>query len=180
MPNWSEVLEETNTYIRQNTGDPIKARQAFDVIRRKYVRLLHDHTGRNVIAYYSGWLSKPEINGLDINDEDKNGFMMTIHHMDRSKGLDLILHTPGGSVGATESIVDYLHKMFGNNMRAIVPQMAMSAGTMMACSCRVILMAKHSNLGPIDPHLRDVPAYTGLSRSFGGPTGKSRRTQPKP
>jgi len=96
---------------------------------------------------------------VDINDEDKNGFMMAVHKLDRKLGLDLILHTPGGDIAATESIVDYLRNMFGKNMRAIVPQIAMSAGTMVACSCKSILMARHANLGPIDPHLNGVPAY---------------------
>ncbi len=41
----------------------------------------------------------------------------------------------------------------------------MSAGTMIACSCHKILMSKHSNLGPIDPHLRGVPAY-GVIEEF--------------
>jgi ClpP class serine protease len=41
--------------------------------------------------------------------------------------------------------------MFGNNIRAIVPQLAMSGGTMICCACDSILMGKHSNLGPIDP-----------------------------
>src|SRR5687767_325934 len=39
----------------------------------------------------------------------------------------------------------------------------MSAGTMIACSCRQILMARHANLGPIDPHLRGMPAYGVIS-----------------
>lgn len=85
--------------------------------------------------------------------------MMAVHKLDRSKGLDLILHTPGGSIAAVQSITDYLHKMFNDDIRAIVPQIAMSAGTMLACSCKRILMSKHSNLGPIDPHLRGIPAY---------------------
>ena len=165
MPNWSEVLQEINDYIKKNAGDPERARLAVDVIRRKYLKALHDHTGRNVIAYYSGFLSKPTVAGLDLNDEDKNGFMMAVHQMDRKQGLDLILHTPGGSIAATQSIVDYLRKMFGNDIRAIVPQIAMSAGTMIACSCRSILMGAHSNLGPIDPHLRDVPCY-GVIQEF--------------
>src|SRR5215472_15832854 len=55
--------------------------------------------------------------------------------------------------------------MFGNDLRAIVPQIAMSAGTMVACSCREILMARHTNLGPIDPHLRGLPAY-GVKEEF--------------
>jgi membrane-bound ClpP family serine protease len=85
--------------------------------------------------------------------------MMAVHTLDRSKGLDLILHTPGGDIAATESLVVYLRKMFKKDIRAIVPQIAMSAGTMVACSCREILMTHHANLGPIDPHLGGRPAY---------------------
>jgi hypothetical protein len=95
---------------------------------------------------------------LSIDDDDKNGFMTVIHKLDRGKGLDLILHTPGGSLPATESLVDYLRAMFGADLRAIVPQLAMSAGTMMACACRQIVMGKESSLGPIDPQLGGVPA----------------------
>jgi len=144
------------------------AQQALDVVRRKYLSELRGYTGRNVIAYYSGWLSKPGVAQTDINDEDKNGFMMAVHGIskaDRKLGLDLFLHTPGGDIAATESIVNYLHQMFGNDIRAIIPQIAMSAGTMTACSCKQILMARHSNLGPIDPHLRGMPAY-GVKQEF--------------
>lgn len=100
-----------------------------------------------------------------MNDADKNGFMTVIHEMDRSKGLDLILHTPGGETAATESLVDYLHSMFGTNIRAIVPQLAMSAGTMIACACERVVMGKHSSLGPIDPQLSGVPAH-GIIEEF--------------
>src|SRR5579871_3678960 len=86
-------------------------------------------------------------------------FMATIHELDRDKGLDLILHTPGGDTAATESLVDYLRSMFGTNIRAIVPQLAMSAGTMIALSCNEIIMGKHSSLGPIDPQIGSVPAH---------------------
>lgn len=154
MPNWNEVLKEIKSHEAAN-----------DFVRRKYLSALHKKTDRNIIAYYSGWLSKPEMQQSDINDEDKNGFMMTVHGMDRSKGLDLILHTPGGSIASTHSIVDYLQQMFQSNIRAVVPQIAMSAGTMMACCCREILMSKHSNLGPIDPHLHNTPAY-GVIKEF--------------
>lgn len=116
-------------------------------------------------VYYSGWLQKQGISGLGINDNDKNGFMTTIHDLDRSKGLDLILHTPGGESAATESLVDYLRKMFGTDIRAIVPQLALSAGTMIACSCKSIVMGKQSSLGPIDPQLSGIPAH-GIIEEF--------------
>ncbi len=163
MPDWNDVANEiaqlTAAINAQIAALTNQARGVVDAVRRKYLAQLHGYTGRNVIAYYSGFLSKPGNLPDDINDEDKNGFMMAVHNLDRTKGLDLILHTPGGSIAATESIVDYLHKMFGNDIRAIVPQIAMSAGTMIACSCKSIVMAKHSNLGPIDPQLRGWPAH---------------------
>lgn len=154
MPSWHNLLEE------------IKTRgSAFDIIRRDWLRKLSEHTGRNVIAYYSGWLQKPGTQGAQVNDADKNGLMTVIHGMDRTKGLDLVLHTPGGEVAATESIVDYLHSMFGTNIRAIVPQLAMSAGTMMACASNEVFMGKQSSLGPIDPQFRGIPAH-GIVEEF--------------
>ncbi|HVE45000.1 MAG TPA: ATP-dependent Clp protease proteolytic subunit [Gammaproteobacteria bacterium] len=160
MPNWNEVLKE----IEDNRTDHTQLSQSsIDVVRRTYLTKLHKKTDRNIIAYYSAFLSKPTIAQASIIDEDKNGFMMAIHGLDRKKGLDLLLHTPGGDIAATESIVNYLHKMFENDIRAIVPQIAMSAGTMLACSCKSIIMGKHSNLGPIDPHLGNIPAHGVLA-----------------
>jgi hypothetical protein len=77
----------------------------------------------------------------------------------------LLLHTPGGSIAATESLVDYLHQIFGNDIRAIVPQIAMSGGSMIACACKSILMGKHSNLGPCDPQIDGFPAIA-VKRQF--------------
>ena len=152
MPDWKKVLEQIAVEQVKQTES------AFDHVRRRYLTRLHRHTGRNVIAYYSGFLSKPRIEGIEITDDDKNAFMLCIHELDRTKGLDLILHTPGGSVAATESLVVYLRAMFGSDIRAIIPQIAMSAGTMLSCSCKEIVMAKHSSLGPVDPHFNGIPA----------------------
>jgi membrane-bound ClpP family serine protease len=148
--SWNDILEE------------IQSLRGPDSIRRRYLRALHEHTGRNVISYVSGWLQKGatgiQVNEFAITDADKNGFMSTVHRLDPSRGLDLLLHTPGGSIGATESIVDYLHSVFGTNLRVIVPQIAMSAGTLLALAARSIVMGKQSSLGPTDPQLNGAPA----------------------
>jgi len=154
MPDWNEILDEI-----------VAMGSTHDVVRRKYLARLHDATKRNVIIYYSGWLQKPALPGTEVNDADKNGFMNAIHGLDRSKGLDLVLHTPGGETAATESLVDYLRSMFGTDIRAIVPQLALSAGTMIACACKEIIMGKHSSLGPIDPQFRGMPAH-GVMEEF--------------
>src|SRR5579875_2518168 len=163
MPNWQKLDDEINA---------LKARgSAYDMVRRKYLRELCEFTNRNVIIYYSGWLQKPQVitagfgQLFTINDSDKNGFMATIHQLEREKGLDLILHTPGGEISATESLVDYLRSMFRTDIRAIIPQLAMSAGTMIACSCKEIIMGKHSSIGPIDPQIGGRPAH-GIIEEF--------------
>lgn len=153
MPNWNQLLDETKA-----------AGSVFDMKRRHYLSKVHEITGRNVIIYYSGWLQK-KTPDLVISDEDKNGFMTVIHEMDRKLGLDLILHTPGGDTAATESLVDYLRSMFGTDIRAIVPQLAMSGGTMIACACKEIVMGKQSSLGPIDPQFGGMPAH-GVVEEF--------------
>lgn len=148
MPNWNEVLLEIRQEQKQHPNiNPL------DTVRRKYLKRISELTKRNVIAYYSGWLQKPKAPDTAINDKDKSGFMLTIHRLDKTKGLDLILHTPGGDIAATESLVDYLHAIFGLDIRVIVPQISMSAGTMIALSAKEIIMGKHSNLGPIDPQM---------------------------
>jgi len=154
MPSWHQILNEIS-----------QSGSTHDVIRRKYIAELSAKTGRNTIIYYSGWLQKPGLAGTEVNDNDKNGFMTVIHQLDRTKGLDLILHTPGGEVAATESLIDYLKEMFRDNIRAIVPQLAMSAGTMIACACKEIVMGKHSSLGPVDPQFKGTPAH-GIKEEF--------------
>lgn len=147
MPNWSELIEEI-----QKTPSPI------DHVRKKYIKRLSElRGGRNVITYYSSFLSKP---GFDtgIRDEDKSMFMTAIHHLDKNKGLDLIINTEGGNIAATESIVDYLYKIFGNEIDIFVPQIAMSAGTLMACAGKNIYLGLQSNLGPIDPQMNGISA----------------------
>jgi len=156
MPSWSEVLKEIENSKRVD---------GLDFIRRDYLNKLYGKRNRNIICYYSGWLQKPGIGGVEIDDNDKNALMAAVHQLDRKKGLDLIIHTPGGQVAATESLVDYLRQMFGIDIIAFIPQIAMSAGTMIACAAKEIYMGKQSNLGPIDPQFNGIPAF-GVIEEF--------------
>jgi len=147
MPAWDEILGE------------IENINGLDIIRSKYMKELYQKTNRNIICYYSAFLTKsgPE---LSISDNDMTGFMTVIKGMkDVNKGLDLLIHTPGGNPTATEAIVKYLRAIFDIDIRVIVPQIAMSAGTMIACAGKKIVMGKHSSLGPIDPQLLGRAAF---------------------
>lgn len=161
MPHWNEVLNE----VVAAQVDP------YHVVMTKYLGELHKKRGgRNIIAYYSGWLQKEgNVDSMAITDMDMNAFIAVIHGMDVKKaqesGLDLLLHTPGGVVEAAEAIGDYLRGIFGTNIEVFVPHMAMSAGTMLACTAKTIHMGKHSSIGPIDPQIFH-PAIGRVSAGF--------------
>jgi ClpP class serine protease len=156
MPSWSEIFNKFS-----NTKEENKITFLVEE-KKKYLDEISKCTGRNVISYYSGWLQKPTASDVSINDKDMNAFMEAVYKLDKSKGVDLILHTPGGDISATEKIINYLHSIFNNDIRAIVPQMAMSAGSMIAVSCREIMLGKQSCLGPFDPQIGGVACQSVL------------------
>lgn len=108
MPSWNEVLDEIKTAVTN----------PFDIVRSRYLSQYLKKTERNVICYYSSWLQKPNEDS-SISDADKNAFMAVIKGLDRSKGLDLILHTPGGSLVAT----NLLWIIFGRCLTKIFAQL---------------------------------------------------------
>lgn len=147
MSSWNDVLSQVNS-----------SESSVDKARKDAVARLAEYRGRNVVCYYSGWLQDNRSSEVAITDDDMNGLMNALYGLDRTKGLDLVLHTPGGDLAATEAIVKYLRDCFGNDICAIVPQIAMSAGTMVACSCKEIIMGRQSSLGPTDPQFGGVAA----------------------
>lgn len=149
MPGWTEIMDIVQGQ-KQETVPAFLLNEC-----KQYLNRIKDITGRNIIVYYSGWL-KHNVVESSIMENDKNAFMNAVYGMDKSKGVDLILHTPGGDIAATEGIVNYLKALFGDNIRAIIPQISMSAGTMIAMSCKEIIMGRQSSLGPIDPQTNGV------------------------
>ncbi len=120
----------------------------FDSVRRRYLRQLHELTGRPTIIYYSDFLRGP---GPGIDLSDMQGMMECCMGLGAGP-LDLILHSPGGSAEATASVVRYLRSKF-YDVRVFVPLAAMSAATMWALAGNRVVLGKHSQLGPIDPQL---------------------------
>lgn len=143
-----------------------------DNVRRKYLAALHKRTGRDTVVYFSSYnINRPfpvPAAALSVSQDDIQGFMASLHGL-KGKQLDLLIHSPGGSVEAADQIVQYLRAKY-DHIRAIIPQNAMSAATMLACAADEIVMGKHSAIGPIDPQMilggpngpMPVPAHTIL------------------
>ncbi|MBR1610323.1 MAG: hypothetical protein IJ672_02380 [Methanobrevibacter sp.] len=56
---------------------------------KNYIEEFSEKTNRNVIVYYSGWLSVSDRLAVGINDMDKNGFMAMCHDLDAKKRFRL-------------------------------------------------------------------------------------------
>ena len=163
MYSWSELLNASQAQI--NSQNPNGGVQFLMSKKSGFIKKLSEYTGRNTILYFSAFLHK-SANNANINDLDINAFMANVHKLDKNKGLDLILHTPGGDLSATEQIIYYLKSYFGNDIRAIIPQMSMSAGSLIAVSCKEIIMGRQSCLGPFDPQLNGVPCQSAIREFY--------------
>jgi Serine dehydrogenase proteinase len=148
MASWADLVKQVESLHPQARGQWVLDQAKVQVGR------LATLTNQNVIFYASGFLQKPQVAGqfLSITAEDINGFMTCIHGMDCSKGLLLLLHTPGGSPDAAATIVSYLWSKF-TKIEVLIPTYAMSAGTMIAMAGNNIIMGRQSQLGPTDPQL---------------------------
>lgn len=144
MANRNEIMSRINEY--KNGGQ--------DLIRREYLKTLSEFTHNDTVIYFSPFPCRiPNIPSelLSIGLNDIQGFMTCMNGLNNAN-LDLILHSPGGSLEAAEQIVQYLRSKY-KYIRAIVPQNAMSAATMIACACDEIILGRESAIGPIDPQM---------------------------
>ncbi len=72
----------------------------------------------------------------------------------RAPNLDLMIHTVGGSGEMAEKIVEMCRNHCAGEFRVIIPNMAKSAGTLIALGADKIIMGHCSEVGPIDPQIR--------------------------
>lgn len=90
---------------------------------------------------------------------------------ERSPDLSVVLETDGGSIEVVERIADVLRHHYANGeINFIVPNRAMSAGTVLVMCGDNIYMDYYSVLGPVDPQVRSqtsgyfVPALGYLNK----------------
>ncbi len=96
-----------------------------------------------------------------ITIEDSEQVLRAIRFTPPDVPIDLILHTPGGLVLATEQIARALIR-HPAKVTVFIPHYAMSGGTMLALAADEIIMDANAVLGPVDPQLGNFPAASIL------------------
>ena len=119
----------------------------------EHLAAIGDQLNADVIAIRS-----PILPGLDVRLRAAIDAIL-----DKRSTVVLILDTPGGVVEIVERMVTAIRFIYGEVI-AIVPDRAMSAGTILALSADRIMMDHLSCLGPIDPQIqRDGNLFPALS-----------------
>jgi len=104
---------------------------------------------RPVVSFFSSFR-----HAAVIEDDDADMLEGVLQTIDLSKGLALIINSPGGYGLAAERIINICRSYSGTGEYwAIVPGKAKSAATMICFGASKVLMSPTSELGPIDPQV---------------------------
>ncbi|MDO8446609.1 MAG: ATP-dependent Clp protease proteolytic subunit [Deltaproteobacteria bacterium] len=112
---------------------------------------LEESFDANVIFYYGEIHPYFEKSFRDFIEKGKE-------ESDAKNRLAVILNTPGGSVETVEKMVSIIRFHY-NEVYFVVPDYAMSAGTILCMSGNRIYMDYSSSLGPIDPQVYNGKEY---------------------
>jgi len=143
---------------------PVIQRRQLDSSRVSIIRNLERKRGSRLITLIHRQESLSFL-GLPIsryiNIEDSEQVLRAIRMTPEDMPIDIILHTPGGLVLASEQIARALlrHKA---KVTVFIPHYAMSGGTLIALSADEIVMDPNAVLGPVDPQVGKYAASSIL------------------
>ncbi len=130
-------------------------RRRRDRRRRALMRALEQRRGTRVITMIhrqetATLLGIPFPRYIDVEDSEQ--VLRAVRMTPADMPIDLVLHTPGGLVLASDQIAHALKRHPGT-VTVLVPHYAMSGGTLVALAADSILMDADAVLGPVDPQL---------------------------
>jgi ClpP class serine protease len=144
---------------------PVIRQRMLDSARVRLFKTIEEKRGSRVIALIHrqervSILGLPIARYIDIQDSEQ--VLRAIKLTDENVPIDLILHTPGGLVLASEQIANALSRHTAK-VTVMVPHYAMSGGTLIALAANEVVMDENAVLGPVDPQIGQFPAVSILS-----------------
>jgi hypothetical protein len=126
---------------------------------RRALKDISDIRKRPIVAYLANVVNSnvKAVRSIEYSDDLPFSELINTVPTD-AKDIDVILVTPGGSGTQVAKFVDKLRPRF-DTVSFIIPDIAMSAGTIFAMSGDEIIMTNNSYIGPIDPQ---VPNKDGM------------------
>ncbi len=135
---------------------------------RKSINEIQTIRKKPLICYLANVINSKIKAQISVDNNDELPFSEMISSIsDEIKEIDVMLVTPGGSGQQIAKFVDRLRPRF-EKVTFILPNMAMSAGTIFSMSGDEIIMDSRAYIGPIDPQIPNkngqfVPAQAILT-----------------
>jgi len=154
-----EIEQEYNPVITRVMAE----RGQQHATRKNLFIKLEEELQRPVVAYFTSFRYP-----VAVDDSDADMLEGLLQAMDLSRGLVLMISSPGGDGVAAERIIRVCKSYSGTGeFWAIVPGKAKSAATMICLGASKIYMGPASELGPVDPQIivlddNNVPTYMSV------------------
>jgi len=126
-----------------------KAQRSGRYARQALILSIEKITNRTLIIYEAN-LWRP---GHSLGEEDIQPFGDLLFRLPEKQNVDLLIHSPGGDIDATEKII-IMCRDIAEEFRVIVPEYAKSAATLVALASDEVIMGLPSELGPIDAQIQ--------------------------
>ncbi len=144
---------------------PIVQLKLTDLRRSRTMAAIQKARGTRVISLIHrqevmAFFGLPVFRYIDIADSEE--ILRAVRLTPPDTPIDLIVHTPGGLVLATEQIAFALLR-HPAPVTIFVPHYAMSGGTLLALAADSIVMDHNAVLGPVDPQVGKYPAASILA-----------------
>lgn len=143
---------------------PIFKHRTVESLRFKKIKYIEKQRGSRVITL----IHRQELFNIlgipltrFINIEDSEHVLRAIRLTPDEMPIDILLHTPGGLVLASEQIAMAL-KRHPAKVTVFIPHYAMSGGTLIALAGDEIVIDENAVVGPVDPQLGEYPAVSIL------------------
>ena len=153
---------------------PLIQRRSLEAKRLATLKRIEAERGSRVIALIHrqetlSLFGFPLMRYIDIQDSEE--IIRAVKLTDDSIPIDIILHTPGGLVLASEQVAHALLK-HPAKVTVFVPHYAMSGGTLIALAADEIVMDENAVIGPVDPQVGNFPAASIIEAVSSKPVDK--------
>lgn len=138
-PSDSSVLSRVLDEIEQG---PATRRDLIEAIER-------ERGGRALVTLFTSFVY-PVI----LDDSDVSLLESILQRIDLSRGLCLMLNSPGGDALAAERLIHVCRCYARGDFEVLVPKAAKSAATVIALGANRLLMGETAELGPLDAQVQ--------------------------
>ncbi len=118
--------------------------------KKSIIEQIENERGSRVIVYFTGEKNPQQQFATQIASDALPLFKDILEDFGQSNKISLVLNTNGGHLETPWPLVNLIRE-YCTAFEVIIPEKALSAGTMIALGADKIVMLPYSQLGPVDP-----------------------------